>query len=54
MKDKQAVLFLEKKNQKDFFESGPLALPAPGSNVLNVFVPRGGHPLFSKSGFLKD
>jgi hypothetical protein len=49
---KQAPLFLKKKarppaKQKDFFESGPAALAAPGSSIKKVFA-----PLFSKSGCL--
>jgi hypothetical protein len=44
---KQALLFLKKKKQKDFFQSGPVALAAPGSSKKKVFA-----PLFSKSGCL--
>jgi hypothetical protein len=44
---KQALLFLKKKKQKDFFESGPVLFENPGSSIKKVFA-----PLFSKSGCL--
>jgi hypothetical protein len=35
---KEAVLFLKKKNQKDFYESGPRALQNPGSEAAAFFL----------------
>jgi hypothetical protein len=43
--EKEALLFLKKKKQKDFFEFRPKAFQTPGSRIKKVFA-----PLFSKSG----
>jgi hypothetical protein len=45
---KQAVLFLKKKNQKDFYQFMPRALQHPGSKGAKVFCAAS----FQKSGCL--
>jgi hypothetical protein len=37
MEKKEALLFLKKKKQKDFYESGPRELKNPGSKITKVF-----------------
>jgi hypothetical protein len=42
----KALLFLKKKKQKDFFNSGPRALETPGHKVAKTFCAA----FFQKSG----
>jgi hypothetical protein len=45
--EKEGLLFLKKKKQKDFFNLGQWCFKRPGSSGIKVFA-----PLFSKSGCL--